>query len=70
MNTVPHELAFGGVYLPPLLVACAFGIIATVLTTRLMNRYRLAKYFFYPPLVNLALVVIYTILIGTFFIKV
>jgi hypothetical protein len=35
-------------------------------TTRLLNRYRLTKYFFYPPLVSLALMVIYTVLIGTF----
>jgi len=70
MNTVPHEIAIGGVFLPPLLVACVFGIIATVATIKLLNHYRLAKYFFYPPLINLALVVIYTILLGTFFIKV
>ena len=70
MNAVPHELALGGVFMPPLLVACMFGIIATVATTRLLNRYRLSKYFFYPPLVILALMVIYTVLIGTFFIKV
>jgi len=68
MTPIPHEFAIGGVYMPPLLVAGLFGIIATMLTTRLLNRYRLSKYFFYPPLVYLALMIIYTVLIGTFII--
>ena len=68
MTPIPNEFAIGGVYLPPLLVAATFGIIATIVTAQLLNRYRLSKYFFYPPLVFLALMVIYTLLIGTFFI--
>jgi len=68
MTPIPHEFAIGGVYMPPLLVAGLFGIIATMLTTHLLNRYRLSKYFFYPPLVYLALMIIYTVLIGTFII--
>jgi hypothetical protein len=39
-----------------------------MLTARLLNRYRLTRYFFYPPLVFLALVAIYTTIIGTFII--
>jgi hypothetical protein len=35
-------------------------------TARLLNRYRLSRYFFYPPLVVLAMMVTYTIIIGTF----
>jgi hypothetical protein len=68
MNFIPHEFAIGGVFMPPLLVASLFGAIAAVITIRLLNRYRLAKYFFYPTLVFLALMVIYTGLIGTFII--
>jgi hypothetical protein len=34
----------------------------------LLNRYRLSNYLFYPPLVFLALMIIYTVLIGTFII--
>jgi hypothetical protein len=70
MIQIPHEFAVGGVFMPPLLVAGLFGAIATVITVRLLNRYRLAKHFFYPPLVFLALAVLYTVLIGTFFIPV
>jgi hypothetical protein len=70
MIQMPHEFAIGGVYMPPLLVAATLGTIATVVTARLLNRYRLSKYFFYPPLVFLALMVIYTVLIGTFIIRI
>ena len=70
MSTIPHEIAIGGIYLPPLLIASFFGVIAAVITFRLLNRYRLSKYFFYPPLVSLSLMVIYTLLIGIFVFKV
>ena len=69
MISMPHEFAIGGVYLPPLLIAAALGTIASVATARFLNRYRLSKYFFYPPLVFVALAVIYTVFIGTFIIR-
>jgi hypothetical protein len=37
-------------------------------TARLLNRYRLSRYFFYPPLVLISLMVIYTLVIGEFII--
>jgi hypothetical protein len=70
MGLIPHEFAIGGVYMPPLLIAAILGTIAAVATARLLNRYRLSKYFFYPPLVFLALMIIYTVLIGTLIIPV
>lgn len=65
---VPHEFTLGGVYLPPLLIAAFLGTLAAMVTARMLNRYRLSNYFFYPPLVFVALMVIYTVLIGTFII--
>ena len=70
MAPLPHEFAIGGVYMPPLLVAALLGAVAAVATSRLLNRVRLSRYFFYPPLVLLALMVIYTVLIGRFMIGV
>ena len=70
MQYIPKEFAIGGVYFPPLLIASFLGVTAAVLTAMALNRYRLSRYFFYPPLVFLALAVIYTVLIGTFFIPV
>ena len=62
---IPYEFAIGEVYMPPLLVAAFLGLITAIVTAHLLNRYRLSRYFFYPPLVFIALTVIYTVLIGT-----
>ena len=70
MQYVPSELALGGVFFPPLLIAAVLGTAAAVLTAMLLNRYRLSRYFYHPPLVFLALAVIYTGLLGTFVIPV
>ena len=66
IHIVPREFAIGGVYLPPLLVAASLGVMASMLTARVLNRYRLSRYFVYPPVVFLSLTVIYTLAIGTF----
>jgi hypothetical protein len=68
VKPIPHEFAIGEVYMPPLLVAAFLGLIAAILTARLLNRYRLTGHFFYPPLVFIALTIIYTVIIGTFII--
>ncbi len=70
MQYIPSEFAIGGVYFPPLLIAGILGAAAAVLTALLLNRYRLSRYFYYPPLVFLALAVIYTGVLGTFVIPV
>jgi len=64
---IPHEFTIGGVYFPPLLIASLLGVTAAALTALALNRYRLSRFFFYPPLVFVALAVIYTGLIGTLF---
>ena len=63
---IPSEFAIGGVYFPPLLIASILGVAAAALTALALNRYRLSRFFFYPPLVFVALAVIYSGLIGTF----
>ncbi|MDH3792758.1 MAG: DUF1656 domain-containing protein [Rhodospirillales bacterium] len=70
MQYLPSEFAIGGVYFPPLLIAGILGVVAALLTAMLLNRYRLSRLFYYPPLVFLALAVIYTGLLGTFVIPV
>jgi len=70
VKPIPHEFAIGEVFMPPLLVASLLGLLAAMVTAHLLNRYRLSRFFFYPPLVFLALMIIYTVLIGTFIIKV
>ena len=70
MQYIPKEFSIGGVYFPPLLIAGILGVTTAALTAMLLNRYRLSRFFFYPPLVFVALAVIYTWLIGTFFIPI
>lgn len=65
MFLIPSELAIGEVYFPPLLIAAMLGFVLASLSARLLNRYRLSRFFFYPPLVLLALTVIYTVILAT-----
>jgi hypothetical protein len=66
MWLVPHEVDVGGVFLSPLLCAGALGLFAAWLTAMLLNRYRLSRFFFYPPVVFVAMVVIYGTVFATF----
>jgi hypothetical protein len=68
MTSVPSEFAVGGIYLPPLLVAGCIGVLLAYWTARLLNRYRLSRHFYYPPLVFVALAVLYTIAVGYLFV--
>ncbi len=68
MHFIPSEFAIGGVYMPPLLVASVLGILLATLTSQQLNRLRLSDRFFYPPLVYVAMAVIYTMVIGFFLI--
>jgi len=67
---IPHEFAIGGIFMPPLLIASMLGVLVTIVMAHFLNRYRLSRFFFYPPLVFLALMFINTIVIGTFIIGV
>lgn len=70
MQYIPSEFAIGGVYFLPLLLAGILGVVAAALTASVLNHYRLSRFLYYPPLIFLALSVIYTALIGTFLIPV
>jgi hypothetical protein len=67
---IPHEFFIGGVYFPPLSIASFLGVVLAALTAIALNRYRLSRFLFYPPLVFVALAVIYTGIIGSFLIPV
>ncbi len=68
MHFIPSEFFIADVYFPPLLIAAILGSVAAWLTAHLLNRYRLSRFFAYPPLVLVSLAVIYAILFGTFLI--
>ena len=65
MDLIPKEFSLGGVYLTPWLIASLLGIIAAWLSAAVLNRLRLSRWFAYPPLVYLAMAVLYTIGFGT-----
>jgi len=65
MSLIPHEFFIGEVYFPPMLIAGLLGFAAAWVSAHFLNRFRLSRFFAYPPLVLLALAVIYTIVLGT-----
>ncbi len=64
----PSELEIFGTFFPPLMVAIIVATAGMVLTTQVLVRYRLLRYVFYPNVVLLAIIGIYTVLIATFLI--
>ena len=66
MHPIPHELYIGEVFFPPMLLDAALGLLAASITARLLNRFRVSRYFYQPPLVLIALAVIYTGLFSIF----
>ncbi len=70
MSFVPSEVNIMGVYWPPLLIVVTLASIAMLLTVRLLNRHRISRYFVLPEVVMLALICLYTSIIGTFVIPI
>jgi hypothetical protein len=65
---IPHEISISGVYFPPMLLAAILGVALAGLTAVMLNRYRLSRYFVYPPLIFVSLSIFYTSLIGALWI--
>lgn len=63
---MPHELYIGEVFFPPMLIDAVLGLGVALLTGRLLNHFRLSRLFYRPPLVLVALAVIYTGLFSIF----
>lgn len=61
---VPSEFTIGGVYAPPMLIAAFLGSLAAATTVMLLNRYRLSRYFLFPPIVFIAFAIIFTFVVG------
>jgi hypothetical protein len=67
-ESMPSEFVLGGVYFSPLLIASILGVAIAWVITRLMNRFDLARFVWWPPLFFLALCVICIGLVGVFLI--
>ena len=68
MQFIPSEVSIYGVYFPPYLLAGFLGVVLMAVTATLLNRYRLSRFFYYPPLIFVALAIIYGGLISIFLI--
>ena len=66
MHLIPREIYLGEIFFPPMLLDAALGLVAALLTARLLNRFRVSRYFYHPPLVLISLAVIYTGLFSIF----
>ncbi len=63
---IPKELSFGEVYLPPVLVVSVLAVLLAWLTAVLLNKLRWTRFVTAPNLIFLAIMLIYTVLIGSF----
>lgn len=68
MLAAPSEINIGGVYMPPLLVSGVLGLLVTYYLVKLLSVWRVLRHFAAPDLVFIALFVIFTSLIETFFV--
>ncbi len=70
MNNIPHELALGDVLLSPLLPVIGASLIATWITTMVLNKLRLSRYIMFPSISFLAIMTIYFLLMDAFWLKI
>jgi hypothetical protein len=61
---LPSELSFGGVLMPPLLVAAILGAAAAVAVSKIAGRSGLVRHIWHPWLAFVGLAVLFTALIG------
>ena len=66
MNTMPHELVWGEIYFPPLLLVIALAYVLTILTGSIATKLGLHKYVAFPAIAELSLFVIFVGVIGQF----
>jgi len=67
IEKVPVEISFSGIYFPPIFFVIVFGVIGAYVITSVLNRTRLSKYFWHPPLAFLAISVIISTVIALVF---
>jgi hypothetical protein len=69
INNFPHELSIGDVYFAPILAVLFFAFLAAVITVMILNKLKVTRFFMAPSYVFIAIMILYVILIDTFWIK-
>ena len=62
---MPHDLFFGDVYIPPLLIAAVLALVTTSLLQRVLTHHGIMKYFANAPLVFLSISAIFTVIFSS-----
>jgi hypothetical protein len=69
VSLIPSELSVAGIYIPPALVVLLAGFLSAWAAAKLLNRLRLSRFFWYPPLGFLALWLLASSMIGLFLVS-
>jgi len=67
---IPVEVSLGGIYFPPVMITILLGVLTASLIATLLNRFRLTRFIWHPPLFFVALSVLCTRLIDVFILPV
>jgi hypothetical protein len=70
MTKIPHEMVLGDVLLSPLLPVIAASLIATWITTIILNKSRLSRYIMFPSISFLAIMTVYFLLLDAYWLKI
>ena len=66
---MPHELSWGDVYFSPFLLVLFMAITATWITVIIMNKTRLSRFIVFPSLTFIAIMVLYVVVIDSFYLQ-
>lgn len=66
----PHELALGDVYFSPTLPVFTLALLGAWVSTALLNKLRISRYIIFPNSTFLTLMVLYMLLMNTFWIRI
>ncbi len=64
MFQTPSEVQLLGIYLPPFLLVCLFGLLGSMAITQVLNWTGLSRLFWHPPLAFVAMWVLASSVIG------
>ena len=68
-NPFPHELSLGDVYFSPMLLVIVLAFLAAGITVLVLNKLKASRFVAAPSYVFIAIVVLYMVLIDTYWIK-
>ena len=68
-NSFPHELSLGDVYFSPILVVVVVAFLATGITVLVLNKLKLSRHVYAHSYIFVGIMMLYMVLIDTFWIK-